>query len=199
MKTKTSNLAIAAGAVLMAANVAQAHPGHIGHGGFGGGFGHPYSGIDHMLAMIAVGLLAVQMGGRAVWFLPLTFVGLMIGGGLLNFAGLPVPFVEQGIMASVLVLGLMIAMAAKMPIAIPVTLVGLFAIFHGYAHVAEMHVGMAPMNYALGFILATASLHAIGIGVGLAARQTASGQLVRLGGAAIAACGLLLCLGLIHA
>jgi urease accessory protein len=183
----------------LATRIAEAHPGHNGHGGFSGGFAHPFSGIDHILAMIAVGLLATQIGGKALWMLPLTFVTLMAGGGLLNMAGMSVPWVEQGIMASVLVLGLLIASAVKMPLAIPLSLIGLFAVCHGYAHVAEMRAGLSPAGYALGFIMATTILHGIGISLGLAARRLATHQLVRLGGAAIAVCGLLLFMGVITA
>jgi urease accessory protein len=199
MKNNKPIFAIAAATVLIATRIASAHPGHGGHGGFAGGLAHPFSGIDHILAMIAVGLLAVQIGGRAVWALPLTFVALMTGGGILNLAGLPVPFVEQGIMASVLILGLMLAAAIRMPMTIPLGFVGLFAIFHGFAHVAEMRAGISPLGYALGFIAATSLLHAIGISLALAARWIGSKELVRVGGAAIALCGLLLCLGLITA
>ncbi len=199
MKSNFSKFAIASAAILLATRLAEAHPGHGGHGGLTGGFAHPFSGIDHVLAMIAVGLLAAQIGGRAMWMLPLTFVTLMTGGGLVNLAGVPVPWVEQGIMASVLVLGLMIAVSARMPIVMPLFLVGLFAVFHGFAHVAEMRTGASPAGYALGFIAATATLHAIGIVLGLAARRLGSMQLVRYAGVAIAVCGLLLFMGLIAA
>ncbi|MGD0462236.1 MAG: HupE/UreJ family protein [Tepidisphaeraceae bacterium] len=199
MKSNSSKLAIAGAAILLATRIAEAHPGHAGHGGLTAGFAHPFSGIDHILAMIAVGLLAAQIGGRAMWMLPLTFVTLMTGGGLLNLAGVRVPWVEQGIMASVLVLGLMIAIAARMPIVMPLFLIGLFAVFHGYAHVAEMRTGASPAGYALGFIAATTALHGIGIALDLAARQLGSRQLVRYAGAAIAVCGLLLFMGLITA
>jgi urease accessory protein len=199
MKSRFTPTLIAAATVLFAAQIAQAHPGHAGHGGLTGGFAHPFSGIDHILAMIAVGILATQIGGKALWMLPMTFVALMAGGGLLNLAGLPVPFVEQGIMASVLVFGLLIALSIRLPLVMPLVLVGIFAIFHGFAHVAEMHAGMSPAGYAIGFIAATTILHAIGITLDLAARRLASINFVRLAGAAIAACGLLLFLGLIHA
>lgn len=199
MKTKMSRFVVASATILLATGIAEAHPGHAGHGGLAGGFAHPFSGIDHILAMIAVGLLAAQIGGKALWMLPLTFVTLMSGGGLLNLAGVPVPWVEQGIMASVLVIGLLIAMAIKMPIAMPLSLIGLFAIAHGFAHVAEMRVGVSPASYAPGFIAATTILHGIGIGLGLTARRFASNQLIRWSGVAIAACGLLLFMGVITA
>jgi urease accessory protein len=200
MKSISSRLAVASAAVLFATRIAEAHPGHAGHGGLTAGFAHPFSGTDHILAMIAVGLLAVQIGRRAIWILPLTFVTLMTAGGFANLAGVVVPWVEQGIVASVLVLGLMITLAAKrMSIVIPLFLVGLFAIFHGYAHVAEMRAGASPADYAMGFITATAILHSVGICLGLAARRFTSHQLIRLSGAAIAGYGLLLLTGLIAA
>ena len=118
MNAKLSKFAVAGAVVLFAARVAEAHPGHPGHGGFYAGVAHPFSGIDHIMAMIAVGLLAVQIG--RVWMLPVTFMALMVAGGMLNLAGVRVPGVEQGIMASVLILGLLIAAAAKMPVGIPV-------------------------------------------------------------------------------
>ncbi len=195
MKTNSSKLAIAIATILLTTRIAEAHP---GHGDLTAGLAHPFSGIDHILAMFAVGLLAAQTGGRALWIFPLTFLAMMAGGGLLNLAGMPVPLVEQGIAASVVILGLLIAMCARMPIAIPIYLIGLFAVFHGYAHVAEMRAGTSPAGYAVGFIAATAMLHGIGISAGLAAHQFDSKQLVRDGGAAIAACGLLLFLGLIQ-
>ena len=199
MKSNSSKLAFTGSVVLLAAGIAQAHPGHNGHGGLYGGFAHPFSGIDHILAMTAVGLLAVQNGKRALWLLPLTFLALMVAGGLLNLSGVSVPFVEQSTSASVLVLGLLIALAGRMPMGVPTALVGLFAVFHGYAHVGEMNAGASPAFYAVGFITATAILHAIGIALGLLARRTAPEPLLRLGGAAIAACGLLLVTGLITA
>jgi urease accessory protein len=194
MKSKTLTFVAATTALLLAGGVAQAHPGHAGHGGLYPGFAHPFSGLDHVLAMIAVGILSAQIGGRAIWILPITFIGLMIGGAALNFAHVPVPFVEQGIAASVLVLGLLIASSLKMHASYCAAIIGLFAAFHGYAHAAEMTSGAAAANYALGFVSATAALHAVGIGIGIAGQRIASSGLVRLGGAAIAACGLMLIL-----
>jgi urease accessory protein len=178
--------------LLIAAPIASAHPGHDHGGALSGGLMHPFSGIDHMLAMIAVGLLAAQRGGRALWLLPSAFVAMMIGGGLLNLAGARVPMVEQGIMASVLVLGLAVAAASCVPFAAMVALVAVFATFHGYAHVAEMRAGQSPALYALGFVIATATLHAMGIALGMISRRAASTNLIRIGGAAIAGCGVLL-------
>jgi urease accessory protein len=199
MRSKSFHAVVMAAAVVLAVQVAQAHPGHGAGGGLSAGLAHPFSGIDHIMAMLAVGMLATQIGGKMLWGLPATFVALMVGGGLMNFAGVPVPWVEQGIMASVLILGLMVAAAGRFPTSASLSLVGFFAIFHGFAHAAEMHKGTSAVGYALGFIIATATLHAIGIALGLAAGKLASKQLVRLAGAAIAACGLLLFMHVIQA
>ena len=145
--------------LLVAAPLAQAHPGHEGHDftwDFSGGFAHPLSGWDHLLAMIAVGLWAAQLGGRARWLVPSAFVGVMALGAALGHAGLMFPGVEQGIAASVLVLGLLIATAVRLPVAAGMALVGLFAGFHGIAHGAEMPATAGGLSYGAGFILATA-------------------------------------------
>jgi urease accessory protein len=184
--------------IALLASAASAHPGHGAGGGFAAGVYHPVSGIDHILAMIAVGLLAAQIGGRAMWVLPAAFISLMTGGGLLASTGhVQVPWVEQMIAASVLVLGLLIATSARMPLMASVSLVAFFAMFHGYAHVAEMTVGASALSYSAGFVLATAALHAVGLAIGLQARRLAPMAAVRLGGAGIAACGLLLGAGVI--
>jgi urease accessory protein len=192
MHSKSFRAVVMAAAVVLAVQVAQAHPGHGAGSGLSAGLAHPFSGIDHIMAMLAVGMLATQIGGRMLWGLPATFVTLMVGGGLMNVAGVPVPWVEQGIMASVLILGLMVAAAGRFPTSASLSLVGFFAIFHGFAHAAEMHKGTSALGYAFGFIVATATMHAIGIALGLAAGKLASKQLIRLGGAAVAVCGLLL-------
>jgi urease accessory protein len=199
MKLNRTIAALSGGMLLLLTGVAEAHPGHPGHGSFSGGFAHPFSGIDHILAMVAVGILAARMGGRALWALPLTFISLMAGGGLLNLGGASVPGVEQGIAASVLVLGLMLASPAKMPLRVSAALVALFAIFHGYAHVAEMRAGSTAGQYAIGFIAATALLHGAGIGIGTMCRKPAMGLWIRAAGAAMACCGLLLLMGAISA
>lgn len=196
------NALLALGALLWAASLTSAHPGHAEPaGGFASGAAHPVSGLDHVLAMVAVGLLAARLGGRALWMLPASFVALMVAGGLLAGAGVHVPAVEQGIAASVLVLGLLIAFAVRLP-ALPIAaIVGAFAIFHGYAHVAEADGGNVAA-YAGGFALATALLHAAGITVGIAAGRitrstTAAKAFARVTGASIAACGALLLSGVL--
>ena len=132
------------------------------------GFLHPLGGLDHVLAMVAVGLYAAQLGGRALWLLPAAFVGTMIVGGFLGYAGVPVPMVEQGIGISVVAMGLAIAAGLQLPTLVATALVGLFALVHGHAHGAEGTRPTSFLSYAAGFVAATAILHAVGIGLGLA-------------------------------
>jgi len=153
------------------------------------GFGHPLGGLDHLLAMWAVGLWAMQLGGTFVWRIPASFVGVMILGGMLGVMGIPLPAVELGIVTSVLVLGLLVAMAVRPPVAAAMALVGGFALFHGYAHGAEMPAGTGSLTYTLGFVLATCLLHACGLLAGLSLRTLASGRVVRLAGGAVALAG----------
>jgi urease accessory protein len=142
--------------------------------------------------MLAVGLIATRLGGRTLWLLPLTFLSFMIAGGLLAFGGRPVPMVEQGIAASVLVLGLMVVAGSRLATPLAVGLVGLFAIFHGYAHGAEMTAGLVPMEYGLGFLVATAALLSIGLTAGMVIKRKGWVQVAPFAGGAIALSGLLL-------
>ncbi len=151
--------------------LAQAHPGHGPADSFASGLNHPLHGLDHILAMVAVGLWAAQMGGRSRWVVPVTFVSLMTVGGAMGMLGLPLPMVETGILVSVVAMGVLIAAAARLPLAASMALVGVFAIFHGHAHGTEIPAAASGLNYALGFILATALLHACGLGLGLLAQK----------------------------
>ena len=178
--------------LLAASGVAHAHTTGLPHMDLLTGVEHPFSGLDHILAMVAVGLWAAQLGGRALWLVPLTFVLTMAAGGALGFLGIPLPMVELGIAGSVVVLGVLVALASRLPLAVSMALVGLFALFHGYAHGAEMAAESSALWYGLGFMLATATLHALGIGMALAAGRGVPARLVRVGGAAIAASGMLL-------
>jgi len=153
-------------AAFLAPTAALAHTGVGDTSGFMHGFMHPLGGLDHQLAMILVGIFAYQLGGRALWLVPLTFVGVMAIGGLLGVAGIPVPFIELGIALSVIVLGAIVAFGVKVPVAAAMGIVGLFAIFHGHAHGSEMPMDASGLEYGLGFMLATAILHAVGIGIG---------------------------------
>ena len=173
---------------------ALAHPGHGDAAGFLHGLSHPLSGVDHLLAMVAVGILAARLGGRAMLLVPLTFVASMAAAGAYGAAGLPLPYVEVGIALSVLVLGVAIATGVALPVAAAAGLAGVFAVFHGYAHGAEMPDTASGFAFGLGFVLATALLHGLGITIGLAARalpQWAS----RVGGSALALAGAALLVG----
>ena len=172
--------------------MALAHTGVGETTGFMHGFGHPIGGADHLLAMVAVGLWAAQVGGRALWVVPCTFVGVMIFGGILGFTGVPVPFIEQGILLSVLILGILIAGAFKVPLVYSAMIVGLFAIFHGHAHGAEMPVAMGAAAYTIGFALATAMLHLAGIGLGMLVSRINLPAVTRFAGGAIALSGVYL-------
>jgi urease accessory protein len=160
-------LQLAVLALCLAPTAALAHVGVGGTSGFAHGFMHPPSGLDHQLAMVLVGLFAYQLGGRALWFVPLTFVSVMALGGFLGVMGVPIPFVEVGIALSVVVLGAIVAIGVRAPLAVAMGAVGLFAIFHGHAHGSEMPLDASGLEYGVGFMLATAVLHAVGIGIGL--------------------------------
>ncbi len=136
--------------LIFAPAAALAHPGHEGAGGLVHGFFHPVTGIDHVLAMIAVGVLAAQYGGRALWLVPMSFLVAMATAGAIGMAGIPVQIVEAGIGLSVVVLGLMIAFQIKPPTLVAMVVVGFFALFHGYAHGSEMPDGPAGLSFAAG-------------------------------------------------
>jgi urease accessory protein len=189
--------ALALGALaLVAATPAEAHLLDAAGAGWAHGFVHPFSGLDHILAMVAVGAWAAQTGRPALWVLPAAFPLAMAAGGLLGVAGVPVPGIESGIAASVLILGLLIALRAKPPLALSIALVALFAVFHGHAHGIELPQAASPVLYGVGFIIATAILHLIGLGIGHVVRLPAGTTALRLGGGAIAAAGIALFVGL---
>ena len=165
--------------------IAQAHVGHGETVGFLHGLEHPIGGLDHILAMLAVGLWAAQLGGHAVWSVPLTFVSVMALGGLFGINGVPIPFVEQGIIASDLLLGGLVLMATRLPLAASMSIVGLLAVFHGYAHGEEMPQNAAALEYAAGFMVATAALHLSGVGIAMLMNQLLKDRLVRLAGGGI--------------
>ena len=174
-------------ALFLSPALAFAHGGHD-HSGLLAGVAHPITGLDHLLAMLAVGLWAAQQSGAARWALPVTFVGAMLVGGLLGFAGVEIPLMETGIAGSVLAFGLLVAVAARLPMAVSVALTALFALTHGVAHGLELPDLASPFGYAIGFIVATAALHAIGFALVRFLPQAAA-PLVRIAGAASAATG----------
>jgi urease accessory protein len=157
--------------------------------GFLTGLKHPISGLDHVLAMIAVGLWGAQLGAPAVWVLPVTFPMVMAFGGFLGLVGIPLPGVEVGIALSAIMLGLVVAGEAKPPLAVAAVLVGFFAVFHGHAHGTELPAGQSGLTYSIGFVVATGCLHAVGIAIGLVHRWKAGRIGLRLAGAFVAIAG----------
>ena len=176
---------IAALLVLLWPDTAMAHVESGEAGGFISGVTHPISGLDHVLAMVAVGLWGAQLGSPAVWMLPVAFPMMMAFGGMLGLIGVPVPGVEIGIAVSGVVLGAMVLGEIKMPIAASIILVGVFAIFHGHAHGTELSEGQNAMLYSLGFVISTGTLHAAGIGIGTVHRWKAGKVAVRGAGALV--------------
>jgi urease accessory protein len=180
-----------AAVLALAPSLAFAHTG-IGHvDGFAHGFTHPFLGLDHLLAMTLVGTLAYQLGGRAIYIVPAAFVAVMAVGGYLGMAHVGLPFAEMGIALSVIVLGAAVALNVSIPVALAALVVGVFALAHGHAHGTEMPATAAGISYGLGFMIATAILHAVGIGIGRAADSTlpARAALARSFGAVAAVIG----------
>ena len=180
----------------VAGNPAWAHVAAAMGGGWSDGFVHPFSGIDHAAAMVAVGLWSAQIGRAALWSLPATFPLSMALGAGLSVAGVALPGVEDGIAVSVAVLGVLLAVAARPPLLPGVALVGGFGLLHGYANGAAMPLGATPLSYGLGFLDATARLQLAGVSLGLAARSQAGPRLLPIGAAAIAGIGVTLMLAL---
>lgn len=183
--------ALVAVAVTGFAPAAFAHVGDHSHMSFMEGLMHPLGGLDHILAMVAVGLWASQIGGRALWLLPLTFPAVMVAGGALGMSGVALPWVEAGIAASVMVLGAAVAFA-RPSLAVSLPVIGAFALLHGYAHGVELPADASALHYAAGFVAATLMLHLIGIGLGLAAARIPVRFAARTAGGAIAALGVML-------
>lgn len=184
MSSKFIRGCIALGAVVFY-GVANAHPGH--GGGLMAGVAHPLFGLDHLLAMVAVGVWAYQLGGRATWLVPASFMGLMVVAGGAGMVNIGLPMVEIGIAMSVLVLGFLIAFSVRVTPAIGAAIVALFALFHGYAHGAEMPLMGSAWQYGIGFIVSTAALH--GVGLVLGKGMDKKGWLLRAVGAMVAASG----------
>jgi len=169
---------------------AQAHILGGEAGGFASGFHHPWSGLDHICAMVAVGLWGAQLGGRAMWLLPVVFPLVMSVGGFFGLIGVPLPGQEIGIALSALLLGTMVCFQVKPKNLIwPAILVGAFGFYHGHAHGTELPPGESGLLYSLGFVIATGTLHLCGISFGLVHRWAAGSVTIRVAGGAIAACG----------
>ncbi|MFG1291883.1 HupE/UreJ family protein [Xanthobacter versatilis] len=196
----TARTALAVAAFSVLPQLAFAHTGAGAVHGFDAGFAHPMGGLDHLLAMVTVGVFAFQLGGRALWAVPLSFVALMAVGGALGVGGIDLPFVELGIALSVVVLGAVVALGLKAPLALAMGLAGFFALFHGHAHGTEMPMDASGLTYGLGFISATALLHVAGLGLGMAIGrfgETHGTRYVRGAGAAVALAGLGLVTGIL--
>jgi urease accessory protein len=189
---RTALFALAA----LAATPAFAHVGVAPASGFAAGFAHPFMGLDHITVMIAVGLWAALKGGRALWVWPAAFVGVMLVGGALGMTHVAVPFVEPAILASVVALGLLVALVIDLPVWVGAVIIGAFALFHGHAHGTEVPETASGIEYMAGFAIATALLHAVGIAaaisLGLRFRN-----LVRAAGAACALVGVALIAGVL--
>jgi urease accessory protein len=167
----------------------SAHTGAHDTYGLFSGFAHPFSGLDHLLAMLAVGIWTIQMRHKSMWLLPAAFVSVMLLGAVLGLSGLGLPYVETGIALSVLVFGLLIASAIRLPTAFGVCLVAVFALFHGYAHGTEMPAGVAS-GFMAGFALATALLHISGMASAILLRKFNADLAVRVAGGAMALSGM---------
>ena len=169
--------------------MAFAHPQKGEAVGFLTGFRHPISGLDHVLAMVAVGLWGAQLGAPAIWVLPVAFPMVMAFGGMLGLMGVPLPGTEYGIALSAILLGLRSCLkSARRSASLP-SLVGFFAIFHGHAHGTELPPGQSALLYSMGFVIATGCLHALGIGIGTVHRWAWGQRLLRVAGALVAAGG----------
>lgn len=175
--------------LLAAAGPAMAHPQQGQAQGFVTGVGHPVAGLDHVLAMICVGVWGAQLGQPAIWLLPVTFPLVMALGGFLGLLGIPLPGVEVAVSLSAVLLGVMVARAARPPLAMAAVLVGVFAIFHGHAHGTELPAGQSGLAYSIGFVTATGCLHGIGIAIGEVNRWPAGRVLLRAAGVAVAVAG----------
>jgi urease accessory protein len=159
-------LFLSAAALIAMTSLAEAHPGH-GAYGFAYGFAHPFTGIDHIVTMVAVGLFAAMLGGKARYLVPLSFIVMMVAGSALAFNGFALPFVETGIVASMIVLSTAVALRWNSSISLAMGLCGFFAVFHGFAHGSEMSHDLRGFEYGAGFTVATILLHAAGLSAGL--------------------------------
>lgn len=180
-------------------SIVYAHDGsNVPFGGYLSGLVHPVLGYDHLLAMLSVGILSAQIGGRAIWTVPATFVGVMAVGGALGLVDIGLSSTELGIAASLVLLGAIIAAERSLPVRLAMLGVGFFAIFHGYAHGAEMPTTAEPVLYALGFLTGTALIHIAGVVIGDIAKHYERGKMIlRVGGGLISLVGMLFIAGVL--
>ena len=189
MSTRTTRWLTLLVFVLLWAQVASAHPQAGEAKGFLTGFMHPISGLDHVLAMIAVGLWGAQLGAPAIWLLPVAFPMVMAFGGMLGLMGVPLPGTEYGIAASAILLGAAVMFEVRPPLAFAAVLVAIFALFHGHAHGTELPPGESGLLYSIGFVIATGFLHGVGITIGTVHRWRWGQNLLRVAGAGVAVAG----------
>lgn len=183
-------------ALLGVTALAHAHSDEVGGGGFFAGYIHPLSGLDHLLAMVAVGMWGASLGRPLIWALPITFPLLMVVGGVMGILGVAVPYVETGIAASVVALGLAILAAWRAPVPVALALIGIFGVLHGYAHGIELTDATTPASYSAGFVVSTGLLHLAGIAIGMVVRLPHGIAALRAAGAAIAAAGVWILVGM---
>jgi urease accessory protein len=181
---------------MLGAAAAQAHTEGGVAGGLLSGFMHPLAGLDHLLAMVAVGIWGATLGRPLVWALPVAFPMLMVVGGVLGISGIDLPYVEVGIAISVIVLGVAIAADWRAPVALAVAIVAMFGVFHGFAHGKELPETAAPAAYAAGFVISTGLLHLAGIAIGLLKAVPRGTQMLRASGGLIAAAGVWILAGM---
>jgi urease accessory protein len=184
-------------ALMLISSPALAHVGVGSTASFSAGVAHPLSGLDHMAVMIAVGLWAALKGGRALWMWPAAFVGVMLLGGALGMTHVPVPLVEPGILASVVALGLLVALAVDLPVWLGAVIIGAFALLHGHAHGSEVAETVSGAQYMAGLALSTATLHLVGIGFALTMQRAHWSPGIRIAGAACVLIGAGLMTGVI--
>lgn len=187
--TAWARRAIVALSFTILAAQASAHTGEGINSGFASGFWHPILGWDHVVAMVAVGMWGAFLGAPAIWILPVVFPLVMAIGGALGIIGVPLPLVETGIALSGVVLGLLVAFAVRAPIWVAAVIVGIFAIFHGHAHGAELPEAFSAYGYAVGFVVGTGLLHLLGIGIGFLTRSEFGTLAVRAAGGVVALVG----------
>jgi urease accessory protein len=192
MKLNLKEIRLPSFVLLLTPVMLFAHPDMGQATGFWHGFSHPLTGLDHILAMFAIGIWAVQVGGKAIWAIPLSFVGMMIVGGILGMSGVRIPYVETGIVMSVMVLGVLIIASARLPLAAGMLIAGIFAIFHGHSHGTEIPNAAMGITYSIGFAISTLLLHLSGIDFALFIGNKAKTQLLRYAGATIAIAGIIM-------
>lgn len=184
-------------ALLAIPGIAEAHTGHASQfDGLAAGFIHPFGGLDHLLAMVAVGLWAASLGGAARWLVPASFIALMALGAVAGAYGITLPAVETLIALSVIALGVLVALQVRIPAVSAAAIVALFGLLHGHAHGAEMPAMAQPLGYGLGFVAATALLHGVGLSLGTVLPRLAPKRVVGVAGGAIALAGVTLALPL---